>query len=375
MNTNPPSWVWRWTVGALLLWGVAGVLFHTLAQLKDLFLIVLVSFLLACAVEPSVNSLERRGWRRGWATNLVLLGTVSALASAVVAAGAVVLGQLNELYTAIPQLIDSFAPVAARLGVELDGQSMADQLATRVQDSLQHSAPSAVALGTVLIGKILAGALILFYLVVDGPRLRRSVCSTLPARRQQIVLEIWNTAIDKAGGYLAVRAVLAVIATAVSWAAFAVLGVEYPAALAVWVGLVSQIVPVVGAYLAGLLPVVVAVTQRPSLALLVLIYLVLYQQVENFLIAPRLGRHLMAVHPAIGFVAVLAGGAIAGAAGALIAVPVVATAQAVISATVERHQLIDSDLLNEQERPQPRPRKPRPERRSRRSEGGHSSKS
>jgi predicted PurR-regulated permease PerM len=198
-----------------------------------------------------------------------------------------------------------------------------------------------------------------FYLVADGPRLRRIVCSVLPQQRQQQVLDVWTATIDKAGGYFIVRGVLAAVATVTSWAFFSLIGMPYSVALAIWVGVISQVIPAVGTYLAGALPLLIAVGMSSEAGIAVLVFLVLYQQIENYLISPRLSRKVLSVHPAIAFFSALCGGILAGAAGALIAVPLVATVEAVIAASVERHQLIDNELLNAAERTPKTPKTPR----------------
>ena len=125
------------------------------------------------------------------------------------------------------------------------------------------------------------------------------------------------------------------------------LGVPYSIALGLWVGVLSQFVPVIGTYIAAVLPVFVAFFQQPITALWVLIALIAYQQVENFLVAPRITARAMAIHPAVSIGAVIAGASLLGGIGAALALPVAATIQAFISTAVARHDLIESPLLDE----------------------------
>ena len=127
-----------------------------------------------------------------------------------------------------------------------------------------------------------------FYLVAEGPKLRRTVCSLLPQKRQRYVLEVWDVAIAKTGGYIVSRGVLAVIAAVVHWAAFEIIDLPSGLALAIWVGVVSQVVPVVGTYLAGALPVLIGLIDEPASGLWVLVVIAVYQQVENYVLAPRI---------------------------------------------------------------------------------------
>jgi predicted PurR-regulated permease PerM len=212
-------------------------------------------------------------------------------------------------------------------------------------------AAAAVGLSTNLVGLVMQSftiGLFTFYLVADGPRLRRVVCSVLRPDRQQLALRIWELAIDSTGGYVYSRALLAGISAAATWLALFLIGVPYPLALAMWVGLVSQFVPTIGTYLAGALPVLIALLHDPVDALWVLIFITLYQQVENILLSPRITARTMSLHPAVAFGAVIAGGAIAGPIGALLALPAAASVQALVSSYLRHYQVITSPLTVEQ---------------------------
>jgi predicted PurR-regulated permease PerM len=104
-----------------------------------------------------------------------------------------------------------------------------------------------------------------------------------------------------------------------TWLALTLIGVPYPLALAAWVGLVSQFVPTVGTYLAGALPVLIALFHDPVDALWVLAFILVYQQFENIVLSPRVTARTMSLHPAVAFGAVIAGGAALGPIGALLA--------------------------------------------------------
>ena len=97
------------------------------------------------------------------------------------------------------------------------------------------------------------------------------------------------------------------------WVAFEIIGVRYAVALAVFVGIVSQFIPVVGTYLAAALPALIALVSSPADAVWVLAFATAYQQVENYLLAPRITARTMALHPAVAFGTVIAGAGIIGA--------------------------------------------------------------
>jgi predicted PurR-regulated permease PerM len=120
--------------------------------------------------------------------------------------------------------------------------------------------------------------------------------------------------------------------------------VPYALALGVWVGLVSQFIPTVGTYLAGVLPVLVALAADPIDALWVLVFIVIYQQLENYLIQPRITATTMQLHPAVAFGSVIAGAALLGAVGAFLSIPVAASLQAFLTTYVRRYEVSDTAL-------------------------------
>jgi predicted PurR-regulated permease PerM len=342
---KPPAWLWRWTIGALVLTWSSVLLVNSLRALHDVLVILIVSLLVACALEQPVTLLSRRGVRRGVATFAVLAGGLLSAIGVLALGGTVIIGQFASLREASPDLVRSAAGWAASFGISVDADAVATEVSQWLSTAVQENAGSLVLQASVMAGNVAIGALLVFYLVADGPRLRRNVCSLLPPTRQQQVLDVWTAAIEKAGGYFIVRALLAAVAAVVSWLVFSLLGVPYALALAVWVGVVSQAIPAVGTYLAGALPILVMSGSSAGRQLAIVSFLVIYQQIENYFLTPRLNRHVMQVHPAVAFLTAICGAVLAGFAGALIAVPLVATVQAVLAASVERHQLVESDLL------------------------------
>lgn len=346
-----PRWVWRavaiFWIGAI----VTLVVRELFGRLSELLLMLLVALFLSLAVEPGVNRLARRGWRRGTATGLILATVVTMILVFVVAIGTLVASQIADLLQnsetyvtrTVDFLNDTFdtnidpADVIAEIQDE-DGriqQFIADQGDEALRVSLS-------ALGVVF--EVLTVMLFAFYLVADGPRLRRVICSRLRPSRQRRVLEAWELAIDKTGGYLYSRALLAGLSAAFHWVVFQVVGTQAPLALALWVGLISQFLPVVGTYIAGLLPVLVTLIDSPVNAGIIAIAILLYQQIENYVFAPRITARTLELHPALAFGSAIAGGAVLGAVGAILALPAVAMLQALLSNAGQRYEVVDTHL-------------------------------
>jgi len=336
----------------LLLAGAAGlyVAFWLAIRLRSLLVLLLISLFLAFALEPAANVLARRGWRRGLATGAVFVLLIAGVVLFVVALGALVVDQVGALVDAIPgyaQQITDF--LNDTLGTELSGANLASNLRGNqgVQDFVNGLAAAAVGLSTTLVGLVLQGmtvGLFTFYLVADGPRLRRTVCSVLPPGRQQVTLRVWDLAIESTGGYVYSRALLAGCSAVATTLFLILVGVPYPVALGLWVGLVSQFVPSVGTYLAGALPVLIALLNQPLDGLWVLAFIVVYQQFENMILSPRITSRTMDLHPAVAFGAVIAGGAILRPIGALLALPAAASVQALVSTYLHRYDVVASPL-------------------------------
>ena len=152
-------------------------------------------------------------------------------------------------------------------------------------------------------------------------------------------------AIEKTGGYFYSRALLAAVSTTITWIVLSIIEIPFALPLALWVGVISQFVPVFGTYLGGILPILIALLESPLQAVWVLAFILVYQQIENYLISPQITERTMALHPALAFGSAIVGATLLGAAGALMALPVAATIQAFVSTYFERHQLVESHLL------------------------------
>ncbi len=218
------------------------------------------------------------------------------------------------------------------------------------QADVQGIAANVASVGAFLLGlvfQVLTIGLFTFYLVADGPRFRRGVCSLLPPRIQRDLLAAWEVAIDKTGGYLYSRLLLAILNAGFSFIVLQALGIPFAAPLALWQGFVSQFIPVVGTYIAAAVPLLVALLEDPWKALWFLIFVIIYQQIENYLLAPRITAKTMQLHPAVAFGAALAGGSISGLLGAFMALPAAAVIQSTISTYLKRHEVVETELTRE----------------------------
>lgn len=347
-----PRWVWR-AVGIFWLGFLGTVVLRELWQsLYGLFVLLLLSLFLSLAIEPGVNRLAARGWRRGAATGAILFAVVIVLGSLLAAVGALVGQQMAELLrdseTYVTRTVDFLND---NVGTNIDAASVISAINDpngSVQQFIDRQQSRVFDLSVTALGFLVQSLSVLmftFYLVADGPKLRRSICSRVRPDRQRVVLDTWDLAIDKTGGYLYSRALLAGISAIFHGIVFQLIGTPAPIAMAVWVGAVSQFLPVVGTYLAGALPVLLTFIDSPGRAVAVIGAVVVYQQLENYVFVPRVTSRTMNLHPAIAFGSAIAGGAVMGAVGAILAIPGAAMVQALVSGMGERHDLVDERLL------------------------------
>ncbi|MFG3026262.1 AI-2E family transporter [Streptomyces sp. NPDC048254] len=351
-SARMPRWLPRAMVLALALVAAFQLGSWAFHQLTGLLINILIAFFLALAIEPAVSWMASRRMRRGVATFLVFLGLAIATAGFVTLLGSMLAGQIIKIVEDFPDYLDSvinwvnhtFHTDVKRVDVQ-EGLLHSDWLRKYAQNS---AAGVLDVSGQVLGGlfQLLTITLFAFYFAADGPRLRRTLCSVLPPARQAEVLRAWEIAVDKTGGYLYSRGVMALISGIAHYILLEALGVPYAPVLGVWVGLVSQFIPTIGTYLAGALPMLIAFTVNPLYAVWVLVFVVIYQQFENYMLQPKLTSKSVDIHPAVAFGSVIAGTALLGAVGALIAIPAVATLQAFLSAYVKRYDVTDDPRVN-----------------------------
>ena len=318
-----PSWLpWllrQATLRAILV-VVAGVYGVTLltgltSRLSNVLGILFTAFFLSFALEPAVNYLAKRGWRRGYATGLIFLGVFLSGVLLVALVIPAVISGTKQLIAAAPQLVSTFVRFANRLGWHISAENLTNQIeqhAKELAGSAAHLAGNVFGIAASILGGVFRWAtiaLFTFYIVAEEPKLRRIICSALPPKQQAHVLFVWDQAIEKTGGYFYSRLLLAVINGTGMYVTLRVFSVPFAAPLAIFEGLVAEFIPIVGTYIAGAAPVFVALLSSTSAGIAALAYVLIYQQIENYWLSPRLTAKTMALHPAVAFAAALIGGA------------------------------------------------------------------
>ena len=330
-------------VTALLVIGLA-------SKLTSFFGIIFTAFFLSFALEPGVNWFSARGWRRGSATGLIFLFVFLAVIGLVALIIPAVVTGAKQLIAAAPGLVDKLVKWANDLGWNVSAQNLTDQIKQNAQDlagAAQNLAGNVFGIAASILGGVFRWAtiaLFTFYIVADGPKLRRIICSMLPPKNQERVLFIWEQAIEKTGGYFYSRLLLAVINGAGMYITLRAFSVPFSAPLAIFEGLVAEFIPIIGTYIAGAAPVLVAMLFSFPAGIAALAYVLVYQQIENYFLSPKLTAKTMALHPALAFAAALIGGALGGILTAFLALPVAGVIQAAAGAYAKRYEVVQSDL-------------------------------
>jgi predicted PurR-regulated permease PerM len=182
-----------------------------------------------------------------------------------------------------------------------------------------------------------------FYFAADYPGIERALLSRLPPDRQCAYAWASEVSIRQTGGYFYSRLLLTLIKAVLGLCVMLILGLPMAFALplAVFMGFASQFIPAIGTYIGAAIPILtVLVVQGPARAALLLVWVVLYQWVENILLSPRLSAKTMEINGAAALGATLAGGAVAGPMGAFMALPFAALITTVLKNTGPKYDVV-----------------------------------
>lgn len=335
---------------AFVILGVAAVLW-LIFSLSDILFMVFVAIFLAVALVPPVHFLVKRGWRRGSATGVVFLAGLLLVIGFIWALAPLFVDQVTLLVEAIPESIDSLLIfLEDTFGFDLSDFDLEDA-GTDIAGGLQS-------IGGFLVGGIVGltasiggfllfattVALFSFYMIAELPQLQRTVLSFMPEDQQRRSLRIWDIAVEKMGGYIYSRLVLAIVSATFSTLFLTLLDVPFALSLGIWVGVLSQFIPVIGTYLAAILPAIVALASNGTSTMIwVLVFFTAYQQVENYIFSPRITKRTMEIHPAVSVAAIFIGANLMGGIGVILALPMTGIIQAIISESRKRHDVILDD--------------------------------
>lgn len=303
---------------------------------RSTLLLVLVAAVLAVGLDPPVRRLQRMHISRGWAVTLIFLATVAFL----VVFGFLVIPPLvrevRQLAADIPGYVARLKNDQGWIG-DLENKyhlstklkEITDRLPSLASQSLGKILGITASVASVIFN-LLTISILTIYFLMSLPQGRRTIEGTFRGEHRARNVMVFEEAIQRIGGYVSGNIATSIIAGVTSYVFLRILGVPFAAALGMWVG-IADLIPTVGATLGALAAVAVAfLGGSVADGIATIIYFVIYQQVENYVIVPRVMKKAVDLSPAAVIVSVLIGGSLAGFAGALLALPLAAAAKVVL---------------------------------------------
>jgi predicted PurR-regulated permease PerM len=328
LNRQSPFYVGFFgAIGVLVAYG----LWNAVGQLTQVMTLLVVALFITLALNPLVEYLVRRNVRRSLAVATVFAGLVVVFVSLGLIVVPPVVQQAGLLADTAPRYLENL--LHNRVIRDLDTHY---QVAAKLQAELQARITDGNFMSGVFGGVLGAGKAVLsgffsfftvlvltLYFLASLPRVKQAAYGMVPASRRLRVTSLSEEILRRVGSYAIGQVAVAAINATASWIMMTIVGIPYAAVLAVAVGFLG-LLPMVGATLGAALVCTVALFDDPRKAVIALIYYVVYQQIENYVVAPRIMQRTVSVPGAVTVVAALAGAALLGILGALLAIPVAA---------------------------------------------------
>ena len=326
-RANPFYFGFIATTGALC----AIVLLRALASTSQIFILILVALFLATGLNPAVEAIRRRGTTRSQAVALIFILVIAFVVFFAWIVIPPVVSQGSQLINRGPELL-----------AQLKSNSYIDQLNTQygIIDTLQNRLQSITKDGTLLIstfggvvgvGKsVLSGTfsgltilILTLYFLSSLHQATELGLSLVPASRRERIRRLTYAIIDRVGLFVGSQVIIAFMAAIYIFFLSIILGLPSPIAIAMVV-LVCGLVPLIGHFLGCAVVTIIALTQSISIGLIAFVAYVLYVQVENYVVTPRIMKRTLSVPGAVTIISAMIGSSLLGLIGGLLAVPVAA---------------------------------------------------
>jgi predicted PurR-regulated permease PerM len=303
---------------------------------RSTLLLVVVAAVLAIGLDPPVRRLQRMHISRGWAVTLIFMATVAFFALFGFLVIPPLIREVRQLATDIPGYIDKLKSSQGWVG-DLENKYHLSTKLKEITDRLPSLASQS--LGKVLgitasvasvIFNLLTIAILTIYFLMSFPQSERAIEATFRGEHRARNKMVFEESVQRIGGYVSGNIATSIIAGVAAYVFLRILGIPFAAALGMWVG-IADLIPTVGATLGALAAVAVAfLGGSVGDGIATVVYFIIYQQVENYVIVPRVMKKAVDLSPAAVIVSVLVGGGLGGFAGALLALPLAAAAKVVI---------------------------------------------
>ncbi|MEV0900955.1 AI-2E family transporter [Actinoplanes sp. NPDC049802] len=318
------------------LFGLGAIMAYTLflgvRNAASILVLIFIALFLAIGLNPAVSRLRRWGLPRAAAVAVVALSVVLLLVGGLVALIPPLVTQTTELINNAPGVVEGL-----RRSETVNELVQRYDIANRVQGAV-----NAGTIGNAL-GGVVGGARLLFgtifniltvlvltiYFMAAFDRIKATGYRLAPASRRERVELLTDEILTKVGAYMVGALAIAILAGTSTFVLALVLGLAYPFALAVVVA-VCDLIPQIGATIGAVVVSLVGLASSVTDGIVCIVFFVIYQQVENYLIYPRVMRRSVRVSDVAALVAALVGVGLFGVVGALVAIPMVAAVQLIL---------------------------------------------
>ena len=337
-----PRSPFRTAFSAALGVAVAYGLVQAVVGVRSVLVLLLVAAFLAIGLDPVVQALERRRVPRGRAVGLVLVAVLLLFSGIGLAVIPPVVDQGGEFVAAAPDYLrdlqddERIARLDRRFGLLPRVQAYVD----RPERIGEQAVGGVLGVGKVVFGAFFSVVTVLIltlYFLSNLPSIKANAYRLVPRSRRSRVGLVTDEILSRVGGYVAGTLAIATTAGLTTFVLLEVLGVPYPVALSVVVA-VTDLVPLIGATVGASVVVLGAFFTSATAGIVCAAFYLVYQQVENYVLYPRVMRRSVDVSPAATVVAVLIGGSLLGVLGALLAIPIAAALQLVLEEVVAPRQ-------------------------------------
>ena len=303
--------------------------------LRHVVLLAGVSAFLAIALEPGVTFIQRAVRSRGVAVAIMVVALVLSIAAFVASVVPPISAQVANLIDNIPQYSRTLQDENTTLGRLFTRYNVPQRLQSAIGDasSFARSVPSVfgAVFGTVasVITNFLVVLVLTLYFLINAPRIKREGLRLLPPSRRVRTAAVADRVFGKVGGWMEGNVLISIVAGIIAFVGLLLIGVPYPHALAMWVA-IADLIPMVGAMLGALVcTLVAAIALGPLKGAITLAFFLAYQQIENYVIQPRIMKRTVDISPATVIISAMAGGTLLGPIGVLMAVPAAASIKVV----------------------------------------------
>ena len=311
-------------------------------RVKSLIFDLFVAVVLSALAEPVVYRLTKKISRQSAAlvaVSLILLVISATLFSII----PIMVQEIYFLSSQMPTYFDNFINYLNVEGFAVSSQSLdlENQFNSLIKDYGSTVGSSVVFAGQGLLrtlGHIFIIFFFTYYLISEGDGWRVKLKESLPSNVSSSIDQVWRIGVSKAGGFIVAKVILGVLASIVLSVSFLLIGLPSPIALGVAAGILSQLIPVVGTFLGGLVPFIASISLGTNAMIATVVVLLAYQIIENYFISPRVTKSTMEIHPAIAVFSTLFGAYTLGGVGAILALPVAATVQGVIGTILKNRK-------------------------------------